>query len=147
MRRAALAGAATLCVAVILTWAVRMGSQVWSTAQITRGKGLYDSHCASCHGKKLQGQPDWKSPLANGRMPAPPHDGSGHSWHHSDEALIGITKFGLKPYVNAAYESDMPAFGATLSDEDIAAVWAYIKSTWPDRQRAYQVQITRQDAD
>ena len=147
MRKPVLAGAATLCVAVILTLAVRMGSQVWTTAQITRGKGLYDIHCASCHGKNLQGQPGWRSPLANGRMPAPPHDGSGHSWHHSDEALTGITKFGLKPYVNDAYESDMPAFGAVLSDKDIAAVWAYIKSTWPGRQRAYQALITRQDAE
>ncbi len=71
--------------------------------------------------------------LPNGRMPAPPHDESGHTWHHPDEVLFGITKEGLVPgkYGPPGYVSDMPAFGSILSDADIAAVLSYIQSRWP----------------
>ncbi len=142
-----MAVAAAFSAAAILMLGVRMGLQIRAEARITHGKRIYDTHCASCHGEKLEGQPDWRSPMTNGPMPAPPHDGSGHSWHHSDEALTGITKFGLKPYVNEAYESDMPAFAEVLSDKDIAAVWAYIRTSWSDRQRAYQAQVAQQSED
>lgn len=95
------------------------------------GEKLYAQHCASCHGANLEGQPDWRKRLANGRFPAPPHDASGHTWHHPDEVLFGITKHGLvPPYAPAGYESDMPAFGGKLSDHEIRAVLGYIKSRW-----------------
>jgi mono/diheme cytochrome c family protein len=112
--------------------------------QIAQGQALYGVRCASCHGKNLEGQPNWKTPLPNGRMPAPPHDKSGHTWHHSDGALAGVTKLGLKPFAGDNYESDMPVFGTILSDEEIHAILTYIKSTWPERERAYQEQITQQ---
>jgi mono/diheme cytochrome c family protein len=70
-------------------------------------------------------------------MPAPPHDASGHTWHHTDQELFRITKFGMSAIV-PSYESDMPAFGHVLTDEEIEAVLAFIKSTWPERERAYQ---------
>lgn len=82
--------------------------------------------------------------MSNGRLPAPPHDASGHTWHHSDDALFGITKHGLKPYAGDDYESDMPAFEGKLTDAEIAVIWTYIKSTWSKREREYQAQITRQ---
>jgi mono/diheme cytochrome c family protein len=113
-------------------------------AQIAQGQTLYGLRCASCHGKKLEGQPNWQTPLPNGRLPAPPHDKSGHTWHHTDDALRGITKLGLKPFAGDNYESDMPAFAAILSDQEIEAILAYIKSTWPERERTYQQQRTQQ---
>jgi len=95
------------------------------------GKNTYAQQCAVCHGAKLEGQPDWQRKLANGRFPAPPHDDSGHTWHHPDEVLFGITKNGLAPpYAPKGYESDMPAFAGKLSDEEIRAVLAYIGSHW-----------------
>ena len=98
---------------------------------LAEGKALYDLHCAGCHGLKLEGQPDWRRRLANGRMPAPPHDESGHTWHHPDEVLFAITKHGLvPPYAPPGYRSDMPAFAGVLSDEEIRAVLAYIESHW-----------------
>ena len=112
--------------------------------QIAQGQALYAVRCASCHGKNLEGQPNWKTPLPSGRMPAPPHDKSGHAWHHSDVALAGVAKLGLKPFAGDNYESDMPAFGSILSDKEIEAILTYIKSTWPERERAYQEQITQQ---
>jgi mono/diheme cytochrome c family protein len=95
------------------------------------GEHVYAQHCAACHGAKLEGQPNWRARLPNGRMPAPPHDESGHTWHHSDEVLFALTKNGLvPPYAPPKYESDMPAFAGTLSDHEIRAVLAYIRSHW-----------------
>jgi mono/diheme cytochrome c family protein len=37
----------------------------------------------------------------------------------------------------------MPAFGQSLSDRDIAAVLAYIKSRWPAEIRERQARIDR----
>lgn len=108
--------------------------------QVARGAAVYTQYCVACHGKQLEGQPEWRTRLANGRLPAPPHDASGHAWHHPDSVLFGITKFGLVPGKNAppGYQSDMPAFGAVLPDEDIWAVLAFIKSYWPKDIRAVQ---------
>ena len=94
------------------------------------GSRIYSAECASCHGTKLEGQPNWQMRLANGKLPAPPHDPSGHTWHHSDKVLFDITKKGPAAYPDG-YQTDMPAFGERLSDEQIAAVLAFIKSTWP----------------
>lgn len=108
-------------------------------AKVARGKEVYAASCASCHGAALQGQFNWRQRLPNGRMPAPPHDDSGHTWHHPDEVLFGITKEGLVPgkYGPPGYVSDMPAFGGILSDADIAAVLSYIQSRWsPEVSRA-----------
>jgi mono/diheme cytochrome c family protein len=99
--------------------------------QVALGEKLYAQHCASCHGVKLEGQANWQRKLPNGRFPAPPHDDSGHTWHHPDSVLFGITKHGLvPPYAPAGYQSDMPAFAGTLSDAEISAVLAYIGSRW-----------------
>lgn len=114
------------------------------TQQVARGKAVYAQYCAACHGTRLEGQPDWRRQLASGRMPAPPHDASGHTWHHPDSVLFGITKYGLVPgkYAPPGYQSDMPAFGNTLTDEDIWAVLAYIKSSWPREIHAAQREMT-----
>lgn len=104
-----------------------------TTAELETGRRLYDAHCAACHGKNLEGEPNWRERKPNGRMPAPPHDDSGHTWHHPDAVLFGITKEGLVPgkYAPRGYQSDMPAFAGTLTDAEIWAVLAYIKSRWP----------------
>lgn len=142
--------AAFLFLAVVLAatgvWLWRgAGSDASSSQQAARialGQKLYDENCASCHGANLEGQPDWKSRKANGRLPAPPHDASGHTWHHSDEQLFAITKFGTAALVGKDYESDMIGFGDSLGDDEIRAVLDYIKSTWPDREAARQRKVS-----
>ena len=126
--------------------AIGMAGAAWFAAgwglesgEIASGRQTYAEHCASCHGAELEGQPDWQTRLPNGRMPAPPHDASGHTWHHSDSQLFAIVKNGVGAIV-PGYESDMPGFEGVLTDDQIRAVLAYIKSTWPDREREYQAQ-------
>lgn len=41
----------------------------------------------------------------------------------------------MAAYAPPGYESDMPAFGGTLSDEEIRAVLAFIASRWPENVR------------
>ncbi|WP_246742621.1 c-type cytochrome [Microvirga splendida] len=113
-----------------------------SSDRIVLGRQLYGAYCASCHGAALQGESDWQSPKPDGLMPAPPHDASGHTWHHSDEELFRITKFGMDAVV-PNHRSAMPAFGGSLSDREIEAILAFIKSTWPERERTYQQERSR----
>ena len=111
--------------------------------QVARGEKVYQRFCSYCHGKNLEGQADWRVRKADGKLPAPPHDETGHTWHHPDQLLFGIIKFGLvPPYGPADYESDMPAWGESLKDDDIWAVLSYIKSRWPADTQQYQRQMS-----
>jgi mono/diheme cytochrome c family protein len=107
------------------------------------GRTIYAKHCASCHGAKLEGQPNWRKRKADGRLPAPPHDASGHSWHHDDEHLFRITKEGPAEIIGGGYVSNMPGFADTLSDAEIKAVIIFIKSKWPERIRKRHDRINR----
>jgi mono/diheme cytochrome c family protein len=113
-------------------------------AQVAHGRAVYAAQCASCHGADLEGQPDWRQRLPNGRLPAPPHDASGHTWHHPDKVLFEITRDGIAAHAPKGYESDMPAFAPKLSDGEIWAVLAYIKSRWPAEIRERQARLSQQ---
>lgn len=112
---------------------------------IAQGADVYRRECASCHGVQLEGQPDWRTRLPGGRLPAPPHDPSGHTWHHPADQLFGIVKHGVQAYAPAGYQSDMPAYAGRLSDGEIWAVLAYIKSTWPPDVRGRHDEIDRRN--
>ena len=129
---------------VIAGWHYRIASTsgIASVEVVSQGRQIYSDQCAACHGTDLEGQPDWRSPLPSGRLPAPPHDASGHTWHHPDDVLFRIVKEGTAAIVGGGYESDMPGFADVLSDPEIRAVLAYIKSTWPERERRYQERVS-----
>lgn len=98
---------------------------------VSTGAAVYAEHCASCHGVKLEGQPNWRRPGANGRLPAPPHDETGHTWHHADTLLFDLTKYGAAKAAGLEnYESDMPTYEDVLTDTEIIAVLSFIKSRW-----------------
>ena len=98
---------------------------------VQSGAALYAEHCAACHGADLEGEPDWQVRDADGYLPAPPHDETGHTWHHPTLLLFEITKFGTEQVVGGGYKSNMAGFGDVLGDDEILAILAYIKSTWP----------------
>ncbi|SHI48497.1 Cytochrome c [Shimia gijangensis] len=101
-----------------------------SRASIKNGQEIYEQQCASCHGAQLEGAKNWREPDEEGMAQAPPHDESGHTWHHPDMQLFQITKYGTAKIVGQGYKSNMPGFEDVLSDQDIVDVLAYIKSTW-----------------
>ncbi len=105
-------------------------------ATVALGAEVYGAECATCHGSALEGRPDWRSPGADGLLPAPPHDATGHTWHHDDATLFALTKLGLAAMMDDAPPSAMPAFEGVLTDAEIVAVLSYIKSTWPADVRA-----------
>lgn len=110
-------------------------------AQLATGKRVYEANCAACHGVNGEGQPDWRVPI-NGVYPAPPHDSSGHTWHHPDQVLLEvIAKGGSMP------NSAMPAYAEILTEEEQIAALEYIKTFWGAREREFQAQITRQRND
>ncbi len=86
----------------------------------------------ACHGDALQGQENWRDLAAKGEKAAPALDATGHSWHHSDIALGETLRNGAAP---------MPAFGDVLTDQEIQAVLAYVKSSWPAATLAQQPQV------
>jgi mono/diheme cytochrome c family protein len=108
--------------------------------QVALGQQVYASFCAGCHGINLEGQPNWQKKLPLGNFPAPPHDETGHTWHHADQWLFEIIKYGGKYHAPPRYRSAMPAYQETLSDAETWAVLAFIKSRWPVAIRAQQAQ-------
>lgn len=153
-------GFAILGVAVVA--ALGAGAYVWSVAgansdkislthgdvDIVEGKALYAKVCAACHGTGLEGQEDWRSPGEDGRLPAPPHDETGHTWHHGDQVLFEYTKLGGREMMAAQgmeFESGMPGFADQLTDQEIWNILGYIKSTWPERVREIQAARTESE--
>ncbi|MEL6588257.1 MAG: cytochrome c [Pseudomonadota bacterium] len=121
---------------------VAFGWGTWAPAQtilmpsdpdvVALGQTVYAGHCASCHGATLEGQPHWRMPGPDGRLPAPPHDASGHTWHHDGDTLFRLTKYGTAALVgDPTYENNMPIYEGVLTDDEIIAVLSYIKSMWP----------------
>jgi len=123
----------------------------WRTAdpshaeQVRAGQAVYAKHCAVCHGANLEGQPNWKQHLPTGGLPAPPHDDTGHTWHHADPLLFKIVKFGGQSGADASFKSNMPAFQNVLSNAEIWAVLAFIKSRWPPKMRTFQDRINAKE--
>ena len=109
-------------------------------ALVQLGKAVYLEHCASCHGVNLEGQPNWQIRDENDLLPAPPHDETGHTWHHPDKTLFDMVKLGPANIIEG-YESTMPGYADILSDEEIRASLSYIASTWPEKVKARQKQM------
>ena len=113
---------------------------------VARGRIVYQQSCAACHGARLEGQPNWRQPNADGTLPAPPHDVTGHTWHHSDQMLFDITKYGSASVAGAGFKSAMPVYDGVWTTRHLA-VLAFIKSHWPpDIHGRVRGRTTRADA-
>ena len=139
-------GALALCLIVLLLLATScQGSTKADRAVIENGRLAYMENCASCHGANGEGQPDWKIPRPDGSYSAPPHDSTGHTWHHGDGLLFHYVKYGGASLEIPAFVSGMPAFAGKLSDEEIKAVILYLKTLWGAKEREFQAQVSEQD--
>jgi mono/diheme cytochrome c family protein len=106
-------------------------------ARVQEGEGLYSQYCSSCHRADLSGDPEWKTRNADGSLRPPPHDSTGHTWHHSDALLLSLTRDG-----SVFPESRMPSFGGTLTDDEIITIVEFIMSSWGPQDRDIQWQVT-----
>ena len=135
---AALGAAATLAGATVIALTAgaetEMPAYMVEDAQaIALGAEAYAENCASCHGAELEGAPNWRQRGADGLLPAPPHDATGHTWHHDSETLFKITKYGIAKLIgDPDHRSGMPAYEGVLSDAEIIAVLSFIRDSWPD---------------
>lgn len=117
-------------------------AQLADEETLALGQEVYEANCASCHGINGEGQfPDAPmQPDDTGRIGAPPHDSTGHTWHHADELLYEIVRDGGAGTPDRFYP--MPAFGDQLSDDEIVAVIDYIKTMWSEEERLIQAERT-----
>ena len=99
---------------------------------------LYLDNCAAFHRTDLEA-----NPTGVGRLPAPPHDASGHTWPLPDRMLREIILRGTAPVVGDGYESDMPSFADLLTEAEIEAILDYLRPEWPER--AHLERVTAAD--
>jgi mono/diheme cytochrome c family protein len=108
---------------------------------LMRGKAVYENICGLCHNNDGTGKPGQ----------APPFVGSEWALGRPDH-MIRIPLAGLSGPVQVAgqqYNLSMPAMGATLSDDDLAAVLTYIRQSWgnkvsaitPEQVKAVRAQV------
>ncbi|OAN79197.1 cytochrome C [Jannaschia sp. EhC01] len=114
---------------------------------IENGRVLYATQCAACHGINLEGQPSWQVPGVDGILPAPPHDRTGHTWHHDNQLLFDYTYLGGRAALEARgvtdFNSGMMGVQGILTEDDVWDILAYIRSTWPGDVRAIQASMNR----
>lgn len=110
--------------------------------EIELGRRIYEVNCAACHGMSGEGEPDWQIPRDDYTRPAPPHDASGHTWHHADGQLYEIVLRGGKLYESPTFKSRMIAYEDILTPEEIKAVLEYIKTFWGPEEIATQARIS-----
>ncbi len=93
-----------------------------------RGVVIFEKYCVACHGKKGIGgvspPPMLRGP---GFITPPTLSGSGHTWHHTDKALLKTILEG-SPRPNT-----MPAWKGTITTKQARDVLDYVKSLWPER--------------
>ncbi len=112
---------------------------------VKQGRLIYADYCGACHGRNLEGQPNWRQRNPDDTLPAPPHDASGHTWHHPDQLLFDYIKKGGQALAPAGFKSAMPGFEKDLRDGEIWAVLSFIKSAWPEEVQVRQSSMNPKD--
>ena len=116
-----------LLMALCLPLSINAADRWYSQDQVDRGRVVFDSNCASCHGAGAVGTPEWRKPMENGQYPAPPLNGTAHGWHHPLSILrLQINQGGAK------YGGWMPAFETSLTEQQVDEAIAYFQSLWSD---------------
>ena len=95
--------------------------------QLSRGAVLFKENCAECHGEQGQGTVNWQKRDKDGKFPAPPLNGLGHTWHHPMAVLKYTVKSGT-----GKIGGNMPAFAGKLTDMQIEDIFTFVQEKWPD---------------
>jgi mono/diheme cytochrome c family protein len=111
------------------------------------GRDLFADNCAACHGLAGEGQDGWQQRNPDGSFRASAHDSTGHTWHHPDGLLFRIVRDGGTGIPSLGIKSGMPAFGDSLSDDQIVAVIEYLKTLWEPDGRDFQAEVTANTED
>ena len=93
----------------------------------SQGRRLFLVNCAVCHGSQGEGEKDWQKPDDEGKNLAPPLNGSGHTWHHSEKSLINTIKNGT-----VKIGGKMPAWKDKLSEHEIKLILTWATAQWSD---------------
>jgi mono/diheme cytochrome c family protein len=95
---------------------------------LERGKAVFESVCAPCHNSDGMGKPNQAPPFVSSE------------WALGSPArMIRIPLAGLNGPVKVKdqeWNLSMPAMGAALPDEDLAAVLSYIRQSWGNKASA-----------
>lgn len=111
--------------------------------RVDSGRRIYLQQCAACHGPYGEGQPGWQQRDAQGELPPPPHGPEGHTWKHADGMLYRVIRDGWRDPFNKTRRLTMPAYGETLSPDEIRVVITYLKTLWTPEQQGIQREESR----
>ena len=95
---------------------------------LARGKTVYENICGLCHGNDGAGKPGQAPPFAGSEWALGTPD------HMIRIPLVGLT--GPVKVKGQEWNLAMPAMGASLSDDDLAAVLTYIRQSWGNQASA-----------
>lgn len=101
------------------------GKRWYTPAQVEAGRGVFEKHCAICHGRHAEGAREWKRTLPDGSYPPPPLNGTAHAWHHPLPVLKRTIDEGGVPSGGR-----MPGLKGRLTDEESFAAIAFFQSRW-----------------
>lgn len=110
------------------------GEKAPDAAVMSRGKGVYTTHCLSCHQADGYGVPNLNPPLAE------------TDWVSGDKVrLIGVLLNGLEGAVDIEGETynNAMASHSFLSDADIAAVLSFIRNSFGNEASAVSAEEVR----
>lgn len=113
-----------LCALILSASNSTYASDRWYKPQhANAGHSLYLNHCATCHGQQGEGANNWRKLGPDGKYPAPPLNGSGHTWHHHLQGLYTTISLG---------QNNMPGWKDVLSKGEVLAIIAWFQSQWSD---------------
>jgi mono/diheme cytochrome c family protein len=96
-----------------------------SSLLISLGKTVYDRRCASCHGAQGEGKPPNWPPLAGNQS---------IQMESAVNAIRMVLNGGYPPGTEGNPRPyGMPPFAGLLSDNEVAAVVSYVRTTWGNR--------------
>jgi mono/diheme cytochrome c family protein len=98
-----------------------------SGTDLKTGRILYNVYCGTCHLPTGLGGDDVGARLAGGSLVVQASNPAG---------LINVILYGLElptPRLPSKRAKEMEAFGDKLSDEDVALIASYIRSSWNNK--------------